>query len=78
MNKTIRELSGRIIALAIGNIDHDIFVEYMAHVELLQVRIFEGGWQSGDMGRKIDVYLTDEGAESNLLRIIEQLESLLS
>ena len=85
MSKQILKLCGEITALAIGIEDHDVFVDYAAHCQLLQVRIYAGGWVSyADHDESFTIRLYGDLAETetstiaHLEEIKGKLENLLT
>jgi len=62
-------------------LDHDIFMDYSPHLNLLTVRVYLNGWASGARNRdadfKEDVYFSNLFNQAKVDEIIRYLEKLL-
>ena len=58
------------------NTQHDVFFEYSAHINEIEVRIHKNGWESQKDWESLGCDL-DRSSEEDLNEIIEQLQELL-
>ncbi len=77
----IIKLCGEIQALGVFVSDiseHDVFVNYSGHVNLLEVTVINDGWTEDCDRTKFEAYLDGEDLDEKLMHIKKELESLLS
>ena len=60
------------------NTEHDVFFDYYANIQVIDIKIFYGGWVvDTKCNKNIGTHLYDDGLEQDLNSIIEQLQDLL-
>jgi hypothetical protein len=60
------------------NTEHDVFFDYYANIQVIDIKIFYGGWVVDTKWNKnIGTHLYDDGLEQDLNLIIKQLQDLL-
>lgn len=76
MTTQTKKLCAEILALAIGNDEHDIFVQYSPHVEAFSVKIYDGAWAE-DKEPVYDcmVYIDDTLFASAMMGQLEEIKS---
>jgi hypothetical protein len=65
------------LAMALKDLGYDCFVEYVAHIDSLTVRLFDGKWQSEKDPVITSFYLTEEKALLKSEMVISQLKNIL-
>lgn len=87
LSKEIKSKVLEITELALEIDEHDVFVEYSSHVELVVVRVYKGGYSNDKEAEYFSggvigsnsydaTYLDWENPQQNLDRIIQALRKL--
>lgn len=74
--KKIDDLLGELIQSAYACKRHHAFVQYSPHVELVEIRIFIGGWDDKKESEWHRVYLKDGNANFKLKALIDYIKYL--
>lgn len=75
----IRELILMIMDKALEKTENtkaDVFVDFQAHVKMLDIRIFQNGWTKGSPIISKSAYLDEDGAIEVLREMHELINSL--